>query len=93
MPAALPLRHLRHARLRRPIPTSARAWWRVPTLADLRGVTATFGLSIADSDRAIFRPAGPSTVGDRRLLQGQRPRIRRGRGAMHLVACRLIAAW
>ena len=31
MPSALPLQHLRHARLRRPIPTSARAWWRVPT--------------------------------------------------------------
>ena len=28
---SLPLQHLRHARLRRPIPTSARAWWRVPT--------------------------------------------------------------
>jgi hypothetical protein len=31
MPSALPLQHLRHAHLRRPIPTSARAWWRVPT--------------------------------------------------------------
>ena len=31
MPSALPLQHLRHARLRWPIPTSARARWRVPT--------------------------------------------------------------
>ena len=31
MPSSLPLQHLRHARLRRPIPTSARALWRVPT--------------------------------------------------------------
>jgi hypothetical protein len=62
-------------------------------LADLRGVTAMFGLSIADNDMAIFRPAGPSIVVDRRMFQDQRPHMRRGRGAMHLVACRLIAAW
>src|SRR3712207_5135728 len=60
--------------------------------ADLRGVTAGAELEIAAILMVVLHPARPAIGVDRGLGQDQLPRMRGDCWAMHLDACRLIAA-